>query len=47
MTFNQVDIVVVPFPFTETSGSKKSPVIVLGDAVFFNTEVVMRTGSED
>ncbi len=37
MTYEQFDVVVVPFPFTDTSGTKKRPALVISDAVTFNT----------
>lgn len=37
MTYNQFDVVVVPFPFTDTLGTKKRPALVISDAVAFNT----------
>lgn len=37
MTYEQFDVVVVPFRFTDTSGTKKRPALVISDAVTFNT----------
>lgn len=37
MTYNQFDVVVVPFPFTDTLETKKRPALVISDAVAFNT----------
>lgn len=37
ITYNQFDVVVVPFPFIETAGSKLRPALVLSDAQSFNS----------
>lgn len=37
VTYNNFDVVVVPFPFTDTLGTKKRPALVISDAVAFNT----------
>lgn len=34
MTYNQFDVVVVPFPFTERTASKKRPALVISDVGF-------------
>ena len=39
MTCNAYDIVVVPFPFTDRSTSKRRPALVLSDAETFNNRV--------
>lgn len=36
MTYKQFDVVVVPFPFTETTATKKRPVVVVSDTPSFN-----------
>jgi mRNA interferase MazF len=36
-TYNQFDVVVVPFPFMETADSKLRPALILSDAQIFNT----------
>ena len=36
MTYSQFDIVVVPFPFTEASTSKRRPAIILSSKKNFN-----------
>jgi mRNA interferase MazF len=35
-TYNQFDVVVVPFPFMETAGSKLRPALILSDTQTFN-----------
>ncbi len=35
-TFDQFDVVRVPYPFTDTSASKNRPALVLSDAALFN-----------
>ena len=37
MTYSQFEIVVVPFPFTDKSASKKRPVVILSSASFNNS----------
>lgn len=38
-TFNQFDVVVVPFPYTDSSTSKRRPALVLSDARSFNGKI--------
>ena len=38
MTFDTFDIVVVPFPFTDRTTSKRRPALVLSDAQAFNLQ---------
>ena len=35
-TYNQFEVVTVPFPFMETAGSKLRPALILSDAQAFN-----------
>lgn len=37
MTYKRFDVVVVPFPFTETSTAKKRPALILSDEQNFNS----------
>ncbi len=39
MTFEAYDVVVVPFPFTDRSTTKRRPALVLSDAGSFNKRV--------
>lgn len=36
VTYKQFDVVVVPFPFTDSSATKKRPALVISDASAFN-----------
>jgi mRNA interferase MazF len=36
VTYRQYDVVVVPFPFTDSSASKKRPTLIISDATAFN-----------
>ena len=39
MNFKAFDVVVVPFPFTDTATTKRRPALVLSDAQAFNLQV--------
>ena len=36
MTYKQFDVIVVPFPFTERTPTKKRPALIISDATEFN-----------
>ena len=36
MTFKQFDVVIVPFPFTDTANQKRRPALVISDHLVFN-----------
>jgi mRNA interferase MazF len=37
--YNQFDVVVVPFPFTDTGTTKRRPALILSDSETFNTQM--------
>jgi mRNA interferase MazF len=39
MTFNAFDVVVVPFPFTDRTTTKRRPALILSDHEAFNQQV--------
>ena len=39
MTYNQFDIVVVPFPFVDSPTAKRRPAIILSSKKHFNSEI--------
>lgn len=39
MTFSAFDVVVVPFPFTDKTTTKRRPALILSDARAFNLQV--------
>jgi len=39
VTFNAFDVVVVPFPFTDKTTTKRRPALILSDAQAFNLQV--------
>ena len=39
MTFNAFDVVVVPFPFTDKTTTRRRPALILSDARAFNLQV--------
>ena len=36
-TYKQFDVVLVPFPFTDTNQTKRRPALIISDATEFNT----------
>ena len=36
VTYSQFDVVVVPFPFTDSKATKKRPALIVSDATAFN-----------
>lgn len=36
-TYKQFDVVLVPFPFTDTNETKRRPALIISDATEFNT----------
>lgn len=38
-TYNQFDVVVVPFPFTDRTASKRRPALVVSDGAVFDRKV--------
>jgi mRNA interferase MazF len=36
VTFKQFDVVIVPFPFTDTSSTKRRPALIISDHLLFN-----------
>jgi mRNA interferase MazF len=36
MTYKQFNVVVVPFPFTDSTATKKRPALIVSNAVTFN-----------
>ena len=39
MTYKQFDVVVVPFPFTDRTATKKRPALIISDATRFNKSI--------
>jgi mRNA interferase MazF len=39
VTYKQFDVVVVPFPFTDATASKKRPALIISDASTFNNSI--------
>ena len=39
MTFEAYDVVVVPFPFTDRTATKRRPALVISDGIAFNAKV--------
>ena len=39
VTFNQFDVVIVPFPFTDSVGTKRRPALVISDRLIFNASM--------
>ena len=35
--YNQFDVVVVPFPFTDSSTTKRRPALIISEQIAFNT----------
>jgi mRNA interferase MazF len=39
VTYKQFDVVVVPFPFTDSKATKKRPALIISDATTFNRSI--------